>query len=220
MNDSEIEVVWQCDCALAINKPYGVATQAPAGIDSVETQLIRQLSRHGEYLTFPHRLDRAVSGVLLVALTKRAARLLSGQFATRKTAKHYVAVVEGIVETDNQADVRWEDQLLKLPGKPQTQVVPPNTEGAKQAITDVRVLDQYPDEDRTRLALRPLTGRMHQLRVQCASRGTPIVGDQLYGASQSIQTDIGERILLHAEKLEFHNPSTGRRETAIAPCPF
>ncbi|MDM4017162.1 RluA family pseudouridine synthase [Roseiconus lacunae] len=217
---SPIEVIWRCDNAIAINKPSGLATQAPAGIESVESRLIAQLSRQDAYLAFPHRLDRAVSGVLLVALTKRAARLLSGQFASRKTTKHYVAIVQGQAMLDEV----WEDYLCKTKGKPRTEVVEQNSEGAKLASTIVRTIDMDANRDQTRLELQPLTGRMHQLRVQTSSRGFPIVGDDLYGGRaipvEQVKPPLVDRILLHAAKLEFFNPTSGKRESVVASCSF
>ncbi|MCC9602640.1 RluA family pseudouridine synthase [Stieleria sp. JC731] len=220
--DSPIEIVWQCDIAIAVNKPSGIATQAPAGIDSVETRLTSQLGREEDYLAFPHRLDRAVSGVLLVALSKRAARLLSGQFATRKTSKQYIAIVEGTADVDEC----WEDYLCKLQGKPQTEVVSAETEGAKRATTNVSTIEIDRDNNQTRLLLKPHTGRMHQLRVQTSSRGFPIVGDDLYGAEHPVDAvsssgnESHRRILLHACQLDFHHPVSGKRISVFAPCPF
>ncbi|MEL6109949.1 MAG: RluA family pseudouridine synthase [Planctomycetota bacterium] len=212
MSDT-IEVLWQNEHMVAINKPAGVATQAPAQFPSVESKLRVQLARAEAYLAFPHRLDRLVSGVLLVALTKRAARLLSAQFESRKTAKHYRAVVHGVIDGEH----RWEDWLRKVSGQPRAEVCASERPDAKPAITLVRGFGTQPKANRSALELSPVTGRMHQLRVQAASRGLPIVGDTLYGAQAA---DERARILLHASCLEFHDPGSGKRTVVEAQCPF
>ncbi|MCO8121222.1 RluA family pseudouridine synthase [Stieleria sp. TO1_6] len=222
MPDSEIELIWESDLAIAINKPAGLPTQAAVGIESVETRLTLQLDRGDGYLAFPHRLDRAVSGVLLVALTKRAARLLSAQFASRKTAKSYLAIVEG------QCDVqqRWDDDLRKIDGKPQAEICDADDAGARHASTDVTTLRVDHSNNRTLLRLDPITGRMHQLRLQTAHRGHPIIGDVLYGAHDIAGSDIAgsgiatDRILLHAQRLGFHDPASGKRLLVEANCAF
>lgn len=224
-----IELLWQTKDAIAINKPAGVATQAPSPYTSVETLLREQLDRQEAYLAFPHRLDRDVSGVLLVALTKRAANLLSGQFASRKTQKEYIAVVEGLFEPECSASP-WSNWIRKVDGEARAELCQASDRDAKEAVThvDESILD--PTQARTRLRLRPITGRMHQLRLQCAVRSHPIVGDDLYGATMPTndESDLqniasGEakrRILLHAAQLAFHDPRTGKRIEVVAPCDF
>jgi 23S rRNA-/tRNA-specific pseudouridylate synthase len=237
------EVLWKTDAAIAVHKPAGLPTQAPPGITSLETLLREQLDRVDDYVAFPHRLDRVVSGVLLVALTKRAARLLSAQFATRKTAKQYRAVVEGLL--DLEPEQHWEDFVRKVDGEARVECLSKTCGEAKPGgeakpvstwVTSERVDETV---QQTRLILRPITGRMHQLRVQTASRGHPIVGDVLYGAkplhAARMETGGKEKtpavagvgdsnrpasIRLHAEKLEFHDPNSGRRTVVTATCPF
>src|SRR5690606_37531690 len=101
-----------------------------------------------------------------------------------KVAKTYLAWVHGQPHTEPQ---RWVDRLRKLPGQPQTEVVtssdPDDPSASQEAITEMRVLRQQADS--ALLELQPLTGRMHQLRVQCAHRGNPILGDTLYGSTPS-----------------------------------
>lgn len=230
-----IEVLWQSNDAIAVNKPAGIATQAPSPYPSMETLLKDQLDRWEDYLAFPHRLDRSVGGVLLVALTKRAARLLSAQFASRKTEKEYTALVHGTVRMD-QPRVQWTDWIRKIDGQPRAEACLEDSQNAKKAVTDVSSLLIDAENELTRLRLRPLTGRMHQLRIQCAMRGHPIVGDACYasgddagtlavqsGAAQDTQLpghEADSRILLFADRLAFHDPKTGRRTEVSAPCDF
>lgn len=198
-----ISVVWDGEIVLAVHKPAGLPTQAPRGIESLESRLRRQLQARSSYVAFPHRLDRPVSGLVLVALTKRAARLLSDQFASRKVHKVYVAEVDGEVTA---AHALWVDWLRKLDGVAQAEVCDADAAGAKNAETVVERLRYMPQRNTSLLKLSPTTGRMHQLRVQSSHRGHPIVGDSLYAIAKQPATGPCERIHLHAQSLTFHDP--------------
>jgi len=250
MNDRLPEVIHEASGVIAIRKPAGLATQAAPGIPSVESWLRQQLGRptSGGYLGVPHRLDRAVSGVLLFAITPRAARQLSRQFERRQIRKTYLAIVRcadaagepgarlrrGIdEEADEQPDrgdqqvaagaVLWRDMVEKVPDEARARVVPAATPGGREAVTVVRLRRQLSAEWLL-LELAPLTGRMHQLRLQAAARGMPVVGDVLYGgvadpwqaagtpASPTMAAADEQRskpIALHAWRIEYADPDTG-----------
>ena len=155
----EITILWEHGDVMAVNKPAGIATQAPEQYPSLEAKLRSQLDRHDRYLAFPHRLDRAVSGVILVALSKKNARLLSAQFESRKPRKTYQAVLSGTVSlpmlsettlanvlqteparseansTSTQFLSQWQDWLQKIPGQPRVECSDHASEQSKQAIT-------------------------------------------------------------------------------------
>ena len=214
---TSIPILHSRDSVLGVRKPSGLPTQAPSGCESLESCLKEQLSDIAvDYLAFPHRLDRCVSGVVLVAQTKRAARLLSDQFATRKTKKSYLAVVEGHYATEAKTgdSMEWRDTVRKIPDQAKGEVCDEDATGAKTAVTQVQVLQRLGSPKRTILRLRPITGRMHQLRIQAASRGFPIVGDTLYtpGGTQSPSS-----ILLHADSISFYSPKNGRKITVACP---
>ena len=211
---------------VAILKPVGLATQAPPGIESVEQWLRDRLGRDASgYLGVPHRLDRAVSGVVLMAATPRAARKLSRQFEGREIAKTYIAVVEtgaAAKETLPGADaVEWRDLLRKVPEEARSEIVDSQALAAREAITHASWIDcAGRDEGKRLLKLTPVTGRMHQLRLQAASRGLPIVGDELYGGPPLGDGDAAERpILLHAWRIDYADPDSGERITVEAPLP-
>ena len=143
-----------------------------------------------------HRLDKKTSGLLLIAKTARAHRLLSDQFQCRLVEKKYLALVEGIVEKDAGEIVapigRFEDTKhwnIK--------------EDGKFAETHFRVRERYADT--TLLELQPITGRTNQLRIHCQHLGHPIVGDEKRGGREF------SRLCLHAYKLSFEHPTM--RET-------
>ena len=198
-----IDILWDGESTIVVDKPAGLATQAPPGAASLQTALVDQLAGRCPPLWFPHRLDRPVSGLMLVALTKKSARLLGEQFAARKVTKEYHAWVRGIVVGP---DV-WNDPLTKLPDQAKAAVSPGGSDGSKNAETRMEVLRRDAANDRSLLRLHPLTGRMHQLRVQAAHRGHPIIGDTLYGGPPLP----GEEILLRAHSLAFHDPRSGKR---------
>lgn len=211
---------------VAILKPVGLATQAPPGIESVEQWLRDRLGRDASgYLGVPHRLDRAVSGVVLMAATPRAARKLSRQFEGREIAKTYIAVVEtgaAAKETLPGADaVEWRDLLRKIPEEARSEIVDSQALAAREAITHASWIDcAGRDEGKRLLKLMPVTGRMHQLRLQAASRGLPIVGDELYGGPPLGDGDERERpILLHAWRIDYADPDSGERISVEAPLP-
>ena len=210
---------------VAVAKPAGLATQAPPGIPSVEAWLRGRLDA-GAYLGVPHRLDRAVSGVLLLAVTPRAARKLSRQFERREITKTYLALVAGESPTAIDAGMtEWRDMLVKVPDEPRARVAAADEPGAREAVTLVRTL-AHPLPGMLLLRLEPLTGRMHQLRVQAASRGLPIVGDRLYGAGDSslpafapLPDSRQQPIALHAWQIRYADPDTSAAVTVAAPVP-
>lgn len=210
-----ITIAWDGENVLAVVKPFGVASQAAADIESLESLLRRQLAARSSYLAIIHRLDRSVGGLVLVALTKRAARLLSTQFATRKVAKTYFAIVAGLVPDTESV---WTNTLAKVDGEPRAVVVDESDRGGKLARTNVEITHSDMAAQQTCLLLRPETGRMHQLRVQAADRGHPILGDSLYGGPVNERFQ-ANRIALYAAALEFHDPRNGRRVRVAAPPP-
>ena len=235
----DIEFLWRGRTAIAVLKPPNLPTQAASNIDSLETVLLKELGRDLGELWFPHRLDCMVSGVILVALTKGSARLLSAQFASRKTQKVYEAIVEGEVDANQLSPKKWEDYIRKVENRASVEPCRSIDPGAKLATTRVRALCQgglsdacdatdncdAPDNTvcrQSRLELCPESGRMHQLRVQNAMRGHPIVGDVLYGGPPIVPGDEADapRILLHARQLGFHDPENGRWTEVESKCPF
>jgi 23S rRNA-/tRNA-specific pseudouridylate synthase len=160
-----------------------------------------------------------------MAATPRAARKLSRQFEGREITKTYLAVVEtgaAAKETLPAADsVEWRDFLRKIPEEARSEIVDPQAPAAREAVTRALCVDRTGgDEGRRLLQFMPLTGRMHQLRLQAASRGLPIVGDELYGGSPLGDGDERERpILLHAWRIDYADPDSGERVTVEAPLP-
>ncbi|MBX7167830.1 MAG: RNA pseudouridine synthase [Pirellulales bacterium] len=198
---------------LVVLKPSGVLSQAPPGIDSLELRIKQFLmQREGRpkapYLAIPHRLDRPVSGVMVFARHSRAAKKIGRQFEERSIEKIYWACVEGHVEP---AQGRWEDFVRKVPDEPRAEIVPPEHPEARQAVLEYRTLGRSRSGSWLEIVLQ--TGRMHQIRVQAASRGWPVVGDVQYGAQTTFGPPVDDArlrpIALHGQRLALRHPMTG-----------
>ena len=161
------------------------------------------------YLGVVHRLDRPVSGVIVFARTSKAAARLTEQFRSRSVEKLYWGMGRGqLPGTEGRVD-QW---LLKDERKNLVRTVAPETEGARHAVTDWRLLAR--DGRLVWLELHPWTGRSHQLRVAAATLGAPLVGDLKYGAQRPLPD---KSIGLHARAIEVDHPT--RKERLRFECP-
>jgi 23S rRNA pseudouridine1911/1915/1917 synthase len=217
------DILFEDNACLVVAKPPGLLTQAPLGIDSLEFRIKRFLkereAKPGDvYLGVPHRLDRPASGVIVFAKNVRAARRISEQFERRLVEKTYWALVEGNVAPD---EATWTDHLKKIEGQPRSVVVEPGDPEGRNASLHYRVLQRL--AGRTLLEINLETGRLHQIRVQCATRSHAIVGDELYGSKQTFgpwSDDERERLIaLHARTLRFRHPTTREYVSVAAPLP-
>ena len=234
-------VIRESSGVVAVWKPAGLATQAPTGIPSAESWLRRQLhgDNAGGYIGVPHRLDRGVSGVVLFAATPRAARKLSRQFERREIHKTYLAIVacgdvdSETIERMSAEAVTWRDMVEKITDEARARIVPADEPGGREAVTLARLRCRLPP-DRLLLELSPVTGRMHQLRLQAATRGLPILGDDIYGVADDdwagpLQLPEGDGlpdadprmrpIALHASRIMYADPDTGSEVTIEAALP-
>ena len=205
-----VRILYEQGPCLLINKPGGLLTQAPPHIDSVEMRLkkfirIRDKKPGRVYVAVPHRLDRPVSGVMVFALHQRAAKRISNQFEQRLVGKEYWACVEGSVKGDEGTFI---DFMRKVPGEARSEICDASTEKAKQAILHYRVLKRT--RYKTWLSIQLETGRTHQIRLQCGSRGYPIIGDKLYGSTLKFgehhEDERRRCIALHSRRLKIRHP--------------
>jgi len=196
-----IEVIYEDNDVLVINKPSGLLTHAKGGIADEMTvadflndkvDFPKKHNRPG----IVHRLDRDTSGLLVAARNEATASFLQKQFAGRSVKKVYLAVVEGRPKLD---EAKIDLPIARHPKKPSSFRVDPS---GKPAETKYKVLAT--DDARSLVWLEPKTGRTHQLRVHMAHIGTPILGDRVYGQAE-------ERLILHAYQLEIDLPSGERR---------
>ena len=221
-----LSVLYEDNHCLAVCKPAGLLTQGvPGGIPSLESQVrdylkVKYHKAGNVYLGIPHRLDRPVSGVVLFARSSKAAARLAEQFRERQVEKVYVGLVE-ITGGAPPETGEWHDFLRKIQAEARSEIVNAETPEARSASLRYRRLGQT--DQLALLRLEPLTGRMHQLRLQCASRGYPITGDELYGAREffgppsEVARDRG--IALHALDLTILHPIKYEPITITAPLP-
>jgi tRNA pseudouridine32 synthase/23S rRNA pseudouridine746 synthase len=188
-----IEPVHEDEHLLVLDKPAGLL--AVPGRTEPDCLAARAQARWPDALVV-HRLDQATSGLIAFARGPDAQRTLNAHFERRRVHKRYVAVVEG--EVAGEAGEIALALRVDWPNRPR-QVVDPVA--GKPSLTRWRVLARA--DGLTRLALEPVTGRSHQLRVHLMALGHPIVGDDLYGRP-------GGRLLLHAEHLALPHPYDGR----------
>lgn len=209
-----LRILFQDNHLLVVAKPAGVPVQGDASGELSLLDMVREHRRVAEdkpgnvFVGLVHRLDRAVSGVVVFAKTSKAAARLSEQFRSRTVEKTYWAAVE--IQRPIVADGGvWKSHLLKDERTNIVKIVGPSK--GLEAITEWKVLSKA--DEHALLELRPKTGRPHQLRIQCAAVGLPIVGDRRYGAKSLFP----DGIALHAASLSFDHPTTKERLTFSTP---
>jgi 23S rRNA pseudouridine1911/1915/1917 synthase len=229
----DLEILHEDDLLLAVDKPAGVASHPMGRIQSgTVVQFARRLYAErirasldsgdtGFYPRLVNRLDRFTSGVVLLAKTRDALHAMQSMVMSRLVRKGYVALVEGIVEAERGR--------IDMPMGPDTtsaiRVKMAPRAGGLPALTEYTVLRKLGAH--TLLAVSPITGRQHQIRVHLSAIGHPIVGDLLYKDERlflhSQQEDDGaalpRRHCLHAETLRFEHPVTRAALTIAAPLP-
>lgn len=209
---------------LVLNKPSGLLSVPGRGPENADCLSARVQAVWPDALVV-HRLDMATSGLMVMARGPDAQRTLSGAFAQRLTHKRYEAVVAGHVDTaahPTDAD-GWHTIDLPLvvdwPNRPRSIVC---HDLGKPSLTRWRVIENgvkgQHGGGHTRLALEPVTGRSHQLRVHLQALGHPILGDMLY--SPAAHRAEAPRLLLHATQLCLPHPATGQMAEWHSPAPF
>jgi 23S rRNA pseudouridine1911/1915/1917 synthase len=202
-------VLYEDNEIIVIDKPPGRPTSSIDGSLSmqeiVSDYLVRQTK--GKYQAhIVHRLDKEVSGVLLMAKSAEAMAVLKNSW--KMTEKHYYALVEGVPEKKEDTIRSWLEETAK-----QKVQSAGNRENAKLAVTHYKVIKAFGDH--SLLDIRTDTGRKNQIRVHLSEMGHPIIGDRKYGAS----AEFVRRVRLHAYSIAFPHPSTGRLLTIKSPMP-
>ena len=212
-----LEVVHHDNHILVVNKPAGLPTVPDDSGD--ESLLERAKAWVGEtyhkpgavFLGVVHRLDRPVSGLVVLARTSKAARRLTAAFAERRVEKLYWGVAARCPEPTEGSLEQW---LVKDRERNHVRVVEAGVENAKLARTDWSTLERGPRS--CLIELRPSSGRSHQLRVAMASLGAPLLGDLRYGASEPLPD---RSVALHALLLELPHPTRSERLRFEVPPP-
>ena len=221
----EDAILYMDKSVIVLNKPSGLATQGGSGLTQHVDGMLESLAF--EKNTRPklvHRLDRDTSGVLVVARTTPAAAQLSRSLAERDAEKIYWALTKGVPKVkrgtikaallkEDGYGVHGRDERMATVEKGAI-----NEKDAKDAITDYAVIDTA-GEEFAWIAVKPRTGRTHQIRVHLAALGTPIVGDFKYGGTEVRgRGEIENRLHLHARSIDIARPDGGRLKVT-APLP-
>lgn len=216
-------ILFEDDDVLAFNKPPGLAVQGGSGLKENLDDMLESLGKQGKKPKLVHRLDRDTSGVLLVAKTHFAAVKLSEAFRERATEKIYWGVTRGVPKMERgkiSAPLVKRGELMKVAEGEEER------EEAKSATTLYQILERAKGQAAF-VAMWPLSGRTHQLRVHMQYIGTPLLGDRYYGADAASARDIssalpvdelGKGLHLHARRLVIPHPRRGVIDV-VAPLP-
>jgi len=203
MNRSPFPILFEDNHLLIVNKPallptMGVAAGKPNLLEQAKQYIKDKYNKPGNvYLGIVSRLDAPVTGILLIARTSKAASRLTNAFRGGEVEKTYWAVVDGEPPEDGQCT----DLMVKDERRRKMHVTKVEGEGVKEARLQFQRIGKLRNH-RSLLAVVLETGRKHQIRVQLASRGWPIVGDRKYGA----RSEFSPGIALHSYSLEFEHP--------------
>lgn len=209
-------VLYRDESVIVLNKPPGLAVQGGQKVDRHLDGMLDALTGDAaERPRLVHRLDQDTSGLLLLARTAPAARALTQAFRSRDCHKLYWALVAGLP----QPIAGRIDQPLAKGAVGKARAVDPQDPEGKRAVTGFATVD-VAGKKVAWLALEPLTGRTHQLRVHMTVLGTPIVGDGKYGGRAAFLREVGaaEQLHLHARRLRLPHPDRGEIDI-VAPLP-
>ena len=210
-----LNVLYEDNHLLGVFKPAGVLVQGDRTRDVTLIDLAKQYIREkynkpgNVFLGLVHRLDRPVSGVVIYARTSKAASRLTKEFAERRVEKIYFAIVHG-EPLEPEGDLVSYIERVHLKAR----IAEPASERAKEAVLSYRVLARK--SGLSLLELRPRTGRHHQIRLQLAQIGHPVVGDIKYGAPGVLPD---RTIALHAGVLVVKHPTKDQTVRLAAPPP-
>lgn len=211
INKKMPDILYQDDDFIVLNKPANLLSVPGRGPEKQDCLSARVQAEFPSALIV-HRLDYDTSGIILMALNKPAQSNISKLFQEREIDKMYTATVYGHPKDDSgSVDLPMRCDYERRP----LQII--DHEQGKQALTHWKVLQRY-DNNTSRIELKPHTGRSHQLRLHMYSLGYPILGDNLYGTTETHA--MSDRLLLHATQLSFKHPNTGQFINIINPSAF
>lgn len=210
--DTGLTPLFVDDTLLIVDKPAGLLSVPGRGEDKADCLVSRIQVQFADALIV-HRLDMSTSGLLVLARGEEMHRLLSKLFRDRLVDKRYVAVVDGLLKAE-QGEVEL-PLICDWPNRPRQKVDPLT---GRASLTRWQVLGRDATAGTARLALEPVTGRSHQLRVHLLSIGHPIVGDELYAPTP--WREAAPRLLLHACRLAFAHPADGTPQVFEDTAPF
>ena len=217
--DIPVEIIYEDSDIIVVNKPKGLVVHPGSGnpdgtlVNSLMNICKDSLSGIGGEIRpgIVHRLDKDTSGILVVAKNDKSHINLSEQIKNHEVEKTYIALVRGIVK-ENEATIDM--PIGRSPKDRKKMAVGQN---GKNAITNFKVIERFPQDNCTLLEVKIETGRTHQIRVHLSHIGYPIIGDEVYSNGKNEWNVSGQ--CLHAWKLEFIHPITGEKISLEAEIP-
>lgn len=201
---NNLEILYEDNHLIVVYKPsnilsQGDSTRDPDLLTLVKAYIKKKYNKPGNvYVGLVHRLDRPVEGIMVFAKSSKAASRLNKQIKNHEFEKHYLAIINGIIPLKNG---EFRDYLLK---KEDGNTIISDKEYGKESVLKYEILKEKDKKSLVRIKL--ITGRHHQIRIQFASRGYPLVGDQRYGNKEQ-----GVQIALCSYQLSFLHPITKER---------
>jgi len=219
---SALSVLFEDDTVLVADKPVGMLVEP---LPNEEENEVTLLDLVGDHLRFTararsfvvHRIDRDTSGVVLFAKTAPARAALKDQFERRTPERLYIALLQGRVEPPSGT---WRDKLAWDRRRLVQKRAHVRETAAKEAVARYRVVEQY--RDAALVEVRLVTGKRNQIRVQAGARGHPLIGERVYSfgaGTAGAEAPTLSRQALHAARLSFVHPTSGKRVTVTAPLP-
>ena len=213
------EIIFEDEWLLVVNKPSGLAVHGGSGIDFGLIELMRHLNPEHRFLELVHRIDKNTSGIIVIAKKRSALRLMQELFRNKKIKKNYLVAVKG------NWDLQKKEVILRLEKKQTPEghhvnVVEDTLKG-KLSKSIFYLVKKTPHK--SLLSVQIITGRTHQIRVQLAFLGFPVLGDDKYGdfaLNKKLHSSGLKRMFLHAHKLSFTHPFTEEKVQLVADLPI
>ena len=206
------EIIYADKSLLLVNKPEFLLSVPGRAIENKDC-LITRIQENFPSATMLHRLDLDTSGILVIPLQKNVHSHISRQFQERRVDKEYTAEVYGIMKKD-QGSINfpiardWENRPKQIICN----------ERGKSALTHWEVIQRYPSLNKTRVKLKPITGRTHQLRIHLSEIGHPILGCDMYAHDEALK--MSDRLMLHATYLSLTHPNSTKKIFGYCPPEF
>ena len=213
------EIIFEDEWLLVVNKPSGLAVHGGSGIDFGLIELMRHLNPEHRFLELVHRIDKNTSGIIVIAKKRSALRLMQELFRNKKIKKNYLVAVKGNWELQKK-EVILRLEKKQTPEGHHVNVVEDPLKG-KLSKSIFYLVKKTPHK--SLLSVQIITGRTHQIRVQLAFLGFPVLGDDKYGdfaLNKKLHSSGLKRMFLHAHKLSFTHPFTEEKVELVADLPI
>lgn len=213
------EIIFEDEWLLVVNKPNGLAVHGGSGIDFGLIEFMRHLNPEHRFLELVHRIDKNTSGIIVIAKKRSALKLMQELFRNKKIKKNYLVAVKG------NWDLQKKEVILRLEKKqtPEGHHVNVVEDPLKGKLSKSIFYLVKKTPHKSLLSAQIITGRTHQIRVQLAFLGFPVLGDDKYGdfaLNKKLHSSGLKRMFLHAHKLSFTHPFTEEKVELVANLPI